>query len=142
MHSILSFILTISLVVIVHEFGHFVVAKIFKVGVEKFSVGFGRVLYKKQIGLTEFSLRVIPLGGFVKFYETSRFKGVMLFENISLAKKSLIVLAGPFINFIFAFILLLFLNQGEQFKIIPQITAINSQSIAAKVGFKLNDVIV
>ena len=142
MHSILSFILTISLVVIVHEFGHFVVAKIFKVGVEKFSVGFGRVLYKKQIGLTEFSLRVIPLGGFVKFYETSRFKGVKLFENISLAKKSLIVLAGPFINFIFAFILLLFLNQGEQFKIIPQITAINSQSIAAKVGFKLNDVIV
>jgi len=138
----LSFILTISLVVIVHEFGHFVVAKIFKVGVEKFSVGFGRVLYKKQIGLTEFSLRVIPLGGFVKFYETSRFKGVKLFENISLAKKSLIVLAGPFINFIFAFILLLFLNQGEQFKIIPQITAINSQSIAAKVGFKLNDVIV
>ncbi|MDC0127397.1 RIP metalloprotease RseP [Methylophilaceae bacterium] len=142
MHSILSFILTISLVVIVHEFGHFVVAKMFKVGVEKFSVGFGRVLYKKQIGLTEFSLRIIPLGGFVKFYENSNFKGVKLFENISLAKKSLIVLAGPLINFIFAFILLLFLNQGEQFKIIPKITAINSTSIAANAGFKINDVII
>jgi regulator of sigma E protease len=142
LHSILSFILTISLVVIVHEFGHFVVAKMFKVGVEKFSVGFGRVLYKKQIGLTEFSLRIIPLGGFVKFYENSNFKGVKLFENISLAKKSLIVLAGPLINFIFAFILLLFLNQGEQFKIIPKITAINSTSIAANAGFKINDVII
>jgi len=142
LHSILSFILTISLVVIVHEFGHFVIAKFFKVSVEKFSVGFGRVLFKKKIGLTEFSLRIIPLGGFVKFYENSKFKGLTLFEDISLAKKSLIVLAGPLINFIFAFILLLFLNQGEQFKVIPQITAINSQSIAAKLGFKLNDIIV
>jgi len=138
----LSFILTISLVVIVHEFGHFVIAKFFKVSVEKFSVGFGRALFRKKIGLTEFSLRIIPLGGFVKFYEDSEFKGLKLFKNISLGKKSLIVLAGPLINFIFAFILLLFLNQGEQFKVIPQITAINSQSIAAKVGFKLSDVIV
>jgi regulator of sigma E protease len=142
LHSLLSFMLTISLVVIVHEFGHFIIAKSFKVSVEKFSVGFGRILFKKQIGITEFSLRIIPLGGFVKFYENSEFKGLKLFENISLAKKSLIVFAGPLINFIFAFILLLFLNQGEQFKVIPQITAINSQSIAATAGFKLNDVIV
>ena len=97
---------------------------------------------KKKIGLTEFSLRIIPLGGFVKFYEDSNFKGLKLFENISLGKKSLIVLAGPLINFIFAFILLLFLNQGEQFKIIPQITEIDSQSIAAKVGFEKNDIII
>ncbi len=142
MHSIFSFILTISLVVIVHEFGHFVVAKIFKVSVEKFSVGFGKILYKKQIGITEFSLRIIPLGGFVKFYDDSEFDGLKLFENISLVKKSFIVLAGPLINFIFAFIILLFLNQGQQFMVIPQITEINSQSVAAKVGFKINDVIV
>ena len=92
--------------------------------------------------MTEFSLRIIPLGGFVQFYENSEFQGLKLFENVSLVKKSLIVLAGPLINFIFAFILLLFLNQGEQFKIIPQITAINSQSIAAKLGFRINDIIV
>jgi len=87
-------------------------------------------------------LRIIPLGGFVQFYENVEFEGLKLFESISLVKKSLIVLAGPLINFIFAFILLLFLNQGEQFKVIPQITAINSQSIAAKLGFKINDIIV
>ena len=142
MHSILSFIFTISLVVIVHEFGHFAVAKIFKVSVEKFSVGFGKVLYKKQIGITEFSLRIIPLGGFVKFYEESKSKNLNLFENISLFKRSLIVLAGPLINFIFAFFLLLFLNQGEQYNVIPKITAINSQSIAAEVGFEINDLII
>ena len=94
--------LTISLVVIVHEFGHFIIAKSFKVSVEKFSVGFGRILFKKQIGITEFSLRIIPLGGFVKFYENSEFKGLKLFENISLAENP-IVLAGPLINFVFAF---------------------------------------
>ena len=142
MHSLLSFVITISLVVIVHEFGHFLVAKIFKVSVEKFSVGFGKVLYKKQIGLTEFSLRMIPLGGFVKFYEKSKSKDLNLFENIALYKKSLIVLAGPLINFIFAFFLLLFLNQGEQYNILPKITAIKSKSIAAEAGFQMNDVII
>ena len=98
--------------------------------------------YKKQFGLTEFSLRLIPLGGFVKFYEESKIKDLNLFKDISLLKRSLIVLAGPLINFIFAFLLLLFLNQGEQFKILPQITAVNSYSISEKLGFKKNDIII
>ena len=141
MHSILSFIFTISLVVIIHELGHFAVAKIFNVSVEKFSVGFGKVLYKKQIGTTEFSLRIIPLGGFVQFHEKVKTKKLFLFNNISLFKKSLIVLAGPLINFIFAFFLLLYLNQGLQYNVIPKITAISDDSIAAEVGFKVNDLI-
>ena len=142
MHSILSFIITISLVVIVHEFGHFSVAKIFKVSVEKFSVGFGKVIYKKQIGLTEFSLRIIPLGGFVKFYEKSKARNLNLFEELSLFKKSLIVLAGPLINFIFAFFLLLFLNQGEQYNLLPKVTAVKFKSIALEAGFQVNDEII
>ena len=48
LHSALSFIVTISLVVVVHELGHFGMAKFFKVGVEKFSIGFGRVLLRKK----------------------------------------------------------------------------------------------
>jgi regulator of sigma E protease len=142
LHSILSFLFTISLVVVIHEFGHYVMAKLFKVSVEKFSIGFGKALYKKQIGLTEFSLRLIPLGGFVKFYEDSKFKGLNLFENISVLKRSIIVLAGPLINFIFAFILLIFLNQGDQYKILPKITAVEPESIASQVGFKENDIII
>jgi len=142
LHSILSFIITISLVVIVHEFGHFSVAKIFKVSVEKFSVGFGKVIYKKQIGLTEFSLRIIPLGGFVKFYEKSKARNLNLFEELSLFKKSLIVLAGPLINFIFAFFLLLFLNQGEQYNLLPKVTAVKFKSIALEAGFQVNDEII
>ena len=142
MHSILSFIVTISLVVIVHEFGHFAVAKFFKVGVQKFSVGFGKVLYKKNIGLTEFSIRLIPLGGFVMFHQKSKLKNINLFEDVNLFKRSLIVLAGPLINFIFAFFLLLFLNQGEQFNIAPKVTAVQPQSIAENIGFKVDDVIV
>jgi len=142
LHSLLSFIATISLVVIVHELGHFAVAKIFKVSVEKFSVGFGKALYKKQIGLTEFSLRIIPLGGFVKFYEKSKSKDLNFFENISLFKRALIVLAGPLINFVFAFLLLLFLNQGEQYNVLPKITAVKSKSIAAELGFQTDDVII
>ena len=141
MHNILSFIFTISLVVVVHEFGHFAMAKFFNVGVEKFAVGFGKVLYKRKVGLTEFSIRLIPLGGFVMFHQKSKLQNLNLFENISLLRKSLIVLAGPLINFIFAFFLLLFLNQGEQYNVLPKITAIQSQSVAADVGFKVDDII-
>jgi len=141
LHSALSFIVTISLVVVVHELGHFGMAKFFKVGVEKFSIGFGRVLLRKKIGLTEFSIRLIPLGGFVMFYQNSKLKNINLFEKVSLFKRSLIVLAGPLINFIFAFFLLLFLNQGEQYNILPKITAIDSQSITADVGFKIGDIV-
>ena len=141
LHSALSFILTISLVVVVHELGHFGMAKLFKVGVEKFSIGFGKVLLRKKIGLTEFSIRLIPLGGFVMFYQNSKIKNINLFEKISLFKRFLIVLAGPLINFIFAFFLLLYLNQGEQYNILPKITAINSQSITAEVGFKIGDIV-
>ena len=87
LHSALSFIVTISLVVVVHELGHFGMAKFFKVGVEKFSIGFGRVLLRKKIGLTEFSIRLIPLGGFVMFYQNSKLKNINLFDKVSLFSK-------------------------------------------------------
>ncbi len=63
---VISIIVVFSIVVIVHELGHFLAAKWMGVRVEKFSIGFPPTLYSKKIGDTEFCLSAIPLGGFVK----------------------------------------------------------------------------
>jgi RIP metalloprotease RseP len=64
--SIITAILVLGVLVFVHELGHFLVAKYFGVGVLEFAIGFGRVLTRFQFGETTYSIRLIPLGGFVR----------------------------------------------------------------------------
>lgn len=61
-------IVVLGILIFVHEFGHFIVAKLFNVKVEKFSLGFGPKLFGKQIGETEYLLSAFPLGGYVKMF--------------------------------------------------------------------------
>lgn len=63
---LLPFVIVLGAAVILHEFGHFIVAKIFKIRVETFSVGFGPRLFGKKVGHTDYRLSAIPLGGYVK----------------------------------------------------------------------------
>ena len=64
--SILSFIIVLGVLIFFHEFGHFLVARLFGVGVEKFSLGFGPRLIGKKVGITDYRISAIPLGGYVK----------------------------------------------------------------------------
>lgn len=66
MFAIFVFLIILSVLIIVHEFGHFIVAKIMGVRIEQFSMGFGPVLFKRKRGDTQYSLSLFPLGGFVK----------------------------------------------------------------------------
>lgn len=91
------FILT--LVIVVHEFGHFIVAKYFKVKVLEFSIGMGTKIYSKGI----FSIRLLPLGGYVKLDEKT-------LENISKIKQICIMIAGIIMNLILAYLCILMLN--------------------------------
>jgi len=61
----LKVIFVLGFLVLIHESGHFLVAKLFKVRVNEFSIGFGKKLISKTKGETEYSLRIVPLGGFV-----------------------------------------------------------------------------
>jgi regulator of sigma E protease len=61
-------VIVLGILIFVHEFGHFIVAKLFNVKVEKFSLGFGPKLFGKQIGETEYLLSAFPLGGYVKMF--------------------------------------------------------------------------
>jgi regulator of sigma E protease len=104
--SLLIFILVLSILIIVHEFGHFFAAKKAGVRVERFSLGFGPRIFGKRIGDTEYLVCAIPLGGYVKMAgdNLQEFRG-RSFEYLSKTpgQRATIVMAGPLLNYLMAF---------------------------------------
>lgn len=109
---IFSFLVSIGLLVSIHEFGHFYVARFFGVRVKKFAIGFGRVLFsvydKKN---TEYSIRLIPLGGFVSMVSKNDEEYIKAPDGSAIEEQKMlvrmaIVAAGPLINLLLAFILI------------------------------------
>lgn len=139
-----SFIIALGILVAVHEFGHFWVARCCGVKVEKFSIGFGKSIWSKtgQDG-TEYSLSVIPLGGYVKMLD-GRVDDVpaeqrgQAFDTQPLWKRTSIVAAGPAFNFFFAVFAywLVFLIGVPAVK--PVIGQVQPNSIAARAGLESN----
>ena len=111
--SILGFFIAIGILVTFHEFGHFYIARLFNVKVLNFSIGFGKTLFKKRFSSegTEYSIGLVPLGGYVKMLESSELdpeidksEYAYCFDKQSVYKKFLIVAAGPVFNLILAVI--------------------------------------
>jgi regulator of sigma E protease len=117
--TIIAFIFVLSIVVFVHEFGHFFVAKANGIFVTTFSFGFGAKLLRRKIGETEFVLSAIPFGGYVKFAGESEDDSqkseedqdveafvpeYRLYRNKHPLQKMSVVLAGPVMNGLFALI--------------------------------------
>ena len=128
-----------------HELGHFWAARFFNVKAEAFSVGFGPVLFKKQIGETEWRLSLIPMGGYVKLLgeepgqELSEEEKKRALHAAAPWKRFWIFAAGPLFNFILAvFVFMLILVLGE-----PQVSSVAGRvvegSYAEKIGFRSGD---
>ncbi|OGX08592.1 MAG: RIP metalloprotease RseP [Omnitrophica WOR_2 bacterium GWA2_47_8] len=130
------FLAVLSVLIVVHEWGHFITAKKLGVRVERFSLGFGPKLFSKIIDGTEFLLCLIPLGGYVKMAGDERLecKGQPEeFYSKPPGHRALIVLNGPLVNFILAYVALTFVfvlgypdlssNIGEVMKDYPAETA-------------------
>ncbi len=101
----IKIIFLLAFLIFIHEGGHFLVAKFFKVKVNEFSLGFGKKLYEKQVGDTNYCIRLVPLGGFVSMEgeeERSDTKGS--FSTLSIPKRIAIVAAGAFVNIVFGLI--------------------------------------
>ena len=108
--SILAAIVALGVLIVVHEFGHFITAKRLGIGVLKFSVGFGPRLFGRSVNGTEYALSAIPLGGFVKMVgeEAEGDEPVdprISFSHQPLWKRAAIVSAGPGFNLIGAFLI-------------------------------------
>lgn len=105
MNTIISFVLVLGILIFVHELGHFLFAKLFKVKVLKFSLGFGPKIFGKQYGDTEYVVSAFPLGGYVKMVgqgsdeqKVSEEDKDVAFVNKSVIQRFFIVLAGPLFN--------------------------------------------
>lgn len=109
--SILLVAVVIGSLIIIHEFGHLLLAKLSGIVVETFSVGFGPVILKKKIGTTEYRLSIIPLGGYIKM-AGDELDALTGFNAASLGKKVAVILAGPVSNFILGIILTAILFAG------------------------------
>ncbi|MBU4209017.1 MAG: site-2 protease family protein, partial [Proteobacteria bacterium] len=109
--NIFAFIIVLGILIFFHELGHFLIARFFGVGVEKFSLGFGPKIFGKRIGNTDYCVSAIPLGGFVKMVGEEPNAEVkpedlsLSFTHKHVLKRILIVAAGPFFNLLLAIII-------------------------------------
>lgn len=102
----MKIIFILGFLILIHETGHFIVAKICKVKVKEFAIGFGPMIWKKQGKETKYALRLIPLGGFVNMEgeEEPSFKEGS-FSSSSIPKRIAIIAAGGLVNIVFAIII-------------------------------------
>ena len=104
--SALKIIVLLGFLIFIHEGGHFLVAKLCKVKVNEFALGFGPTIWKKQGKETKYALRLIPLGGFVSMEgEDEQSDDERSFTKASIPKRLAIVFAGPIVNIVFAIVL-------------------------------------
>ncbi len=106
--SIIIAILVFFVIVVLHEFGHFSVAKLCGIRVNKFAVGMGPVLLKKKGKETEYSLRLLPIGGFCAMEGEDEASGdPKSFSNKSIPKRMAVIVAGAVMNLILGFVLII-----------------------------------
>jgi regulator of sigma E protease len=108
--GIIVTVLAFALLVVVHEFGHFAMARAFKMRVHRFSVGFGKVLWSRKRGDTEFALSVMPLGGYVAIAGMAPGEQVdpndpSIYSNQAAWRRFLVILAGPAMNYFAAIVI-------------------------------------
>lgn len=107
--SVIGVVVLLGGLIFFHEFGHYLVAKLFRVKVDVFSIGFGKKILRRTLGETEYCLSLFPLGGYVKLLGDDPYKGVPAAEadrafcTQKLYKRFLIVAAGPLANLILAY---------------------------------------
>lgn len=137
--TIIGSVIVFSLVIFLHELGHFTVAKLCGVKVNEFSIGMGPKLFQRQRGETKYSLRALPVGGYVAMEgEEENSEDPRSFNNVSVLKRIAIVLAGVFMNFVLAIICfsILFFYIGFGTNIIDRVM---ENSPAMEAGLKKND---
>jgi regulator of sigma E protease len=147
--NLLAFIALISILVAVHEYGHYIVGRWCGMKVLRFSIGFGKPIWMRTAGKdqTEYCVSAIPLGGYVRFLD-SREGSVepedegRAFDQRPIPARIAVLLAGPFFNFIFAIVAYWVLMAGGVMVIKPAVGAVEPDSYAAEAGLEFGDKIV
>ena len=146
LNNALFFLIAVAVLVSFHEFGHFIVARWLGVRVLKFSVGFGKTIWRwqKSPTETEYAVGAIPLGGYVRMLderegEVATEERDQAFNRKSLSTRSLIVLAGPAANLLLAVVLYWLIGMMGSNDLKPVVGSVTPDSIAEQSGFKPGD---
>jgi regulator of sigma E protease len=148
LHTIASFVVALGVLIVVHELGHYLVARWAGVKVLRFCVGFGRPLWSKRFGRdqTEWAIAAIPLGGYVKMVDER--EGAVAPEDVprafnrqTVGKRFLIVLAGPVANFLLAIALYWGLFVGGVQEMKPVVGTPPQGTLAAAAGLRAGDLV-
>lgn len=136
-------IILLGFLIFIHEGGHFIVAKLCKVKVNEFAIGFGPTIWKKQGKETKYALRLIPLGGFVSMEgEEERSEKEGSFSKTSVPKRIAIVLAGGIVNIIFGLLVYFILVSSMGNYISQKIDVVDNRYGAYAAGIMENDEII
>jgi regulator of sigma E protease len=148
--TLLSFIFVFGIVVFVHEGGHFLMARRAGVGVREFALGFGPKIYRRKFHETDFSIGLLPLGGFVRVMgldDTEDEKGKKIPKKLDYNQKSmfdrlLIVAGGPMMNLVLSIVVFfaLFAVIGTPSGVSNKVQLVVGDSPAAKAGIRTGDV--
>ena len=144
--NLLAFIVAISVLVAVHEYGHYIIGRLCGMKVLRFSIGFGKPVWTRIAGKdrTEYCISAIPLGGYVKFLDER--EGPIepedqgrAFNHKPIASRIAVLLAGPFFNFLFAVVAywVLFVNGVPTMK--PAVGEVDEGTYAAEAGLEFGD---
>lgn len=143
--SIVGVVILLGGLIFFHEFGHYSIAKLFGVKVEVFSLGFGKKIFQKKWGETEYCVSLFPLGGYVKLMGDDPYKGVpaheadRAFSTQKLYKRFAIVAAGPIANLLLAYFLYSIVFWTGQPVMGNRLGAVAVQSQAWEAGLRPKD---
>lgn len=139
--SVLFAILLFSLLIFVHELGHFLVAKLSNVQVNEFSMFMGPAMWKKQVGETLYSIRCIPIGGYCAMEgEDGGSDSPRSFQKAAWWKRLLILIAGAAMNFLAGLMLLGIFFGGDKEFILPEVSVIEDGcTLAGENGIQVGD---
>lgn len=147
-YYIVAFVVALGILIVVHEYGHYWVARRLGVKVLRFSIGFGKTLWMRRIGpdQMEFVVAALPLGGYVKMLDET--EGEVRVEELPRAfnrqpvwKRMAIVLAGPLANFLFAILAYWAVNMAGIDGVKPVVGRVLENSIAERAGFRAGDLL-
>ena len=136
-------ILVFLIVIIIHEFGHFIVAKLNGIKVNEFSVGFGPKLFQKKKGETAYSVRLIPFGGYCAMEgEDEDSTDPRAFGNKKPWRRLLVVVAGAIFNLILGFVLCVGFVAGQDLYATTTVAKFDEKAVSSQYGLKEKDTII
>ena len=141
--SAIKIVFLLGFLILIHEAGHLIVAKLCKVKVNEFAIGFGPTIWKRQGKETKYAIRLIPLGGFCNMEgEEERSDNAGSFSKASIPKRIAIVVAGATVNIVFGLIVYFVLMSTSNTYITNQIDSIIDGYVAEDIGLQSGDKIV